>query len=279
LNNKWVREILKLQLEDGSWGIFHSLSLPTRRQHITTEQALRRLQILGLTRDDEPIQRAVEYMQQCINQPQHPIFNEISHDPKIYSDLMLSTWLRLFDAENEAAKPIAGKWVKIIEAAFAEGKYDPQCYSVAYRDAFGKNPRGGRLADFVTFYQIALVRGLLTNQTEDCFLDYVIGHKTGIYYVYDKPLTVLPENFASRQTSWYLAALELLAGFQSAPGKLGFTIDWILKNMDHDGQWDLGPSSKDGVHFPLSDSWQKIEDRRRDCTARVKRLLIRLGAT
>jgi hypothetical protein len=45
--NKWVQKILELQHEDGSWGFFHSLSQPTKEQPMTTEQALRRLQILG----------------------------------------------------------------------------------------------------------------------------------------------------------------------------------------------------------------------------------------
>jgi hypothetical protein len=54
-NSKWVKQILDLQHEDGSWGCFHTLSNPTKAQPMTTEQALRRLRILGLTKDDEPI--------------------------------------------------------------------------------------------------------------------------------------------------------------------------------------------------------------------------------
>jgi hypothetical protein len=52
--NKWIQEILELQQGDGSWGYFHSLSQPVKQKPITTEQALRRLRILGLTAADEP---------------------------------------------------------------------------------------------------------------------------------------------------------------------------------------------------------------------------------
>lgn len=49
--NKWVQEIVSLQHEDGSWGLwFHSMGKPTSRFPLTTEQALRRLSILGLTK-------------------------------------------------------------------------------------------------------------------------------------------------------------------------------------------------------------------------------------
>jgi hypothetical protein len=42
-DGKWVKKILELQHKDGSWGYFHTLSKPTSKQPITTEQALRRL--------------------------------------------------------------------------------------------------------------------------------------------------------------------------------------------------------------------------------------------
>ena len=64
-NSRWAKEIISLQKPDGSWGYFHTLSNPTKSQPITTEQALRRLKILGLTENDEPIQRALKYIESC----------------------------------------------------------------------------------------------------------------------------------------------------------------------------------------------------------------------
>jgi len=45
------------------------------------------------------------------------------------------------------------------------------------------------------------------------------------------------------------------------------------KDIEPDGLWDMGPSVKDGVHFPLSDSWRSVESRKLDCTYRIKKLL------
>lgn len=51
-NSKWSKEIISLQKEEGLWGYFHTLSEPDKYP-ITTEQALRRLLILGYTIEDE----------------------------------------------------------------------------------------------------------------------------------------------------------------------------------------------------------------------------------
>ena len=84
-DNIWVQQILALQQEDGSWGHFHSLSQPTKQQPMTTEQALRRLWILGLTKDDQPIARTLAYMELNLLKPHPTVFHEKKHDSKIIS--------------------------------------------------------------------------------------------------------------------------------------------------------------------------------------------------
>jgi hypothetical protein len=61
--------------------------------------------------------------------------------------------------------------------------------------------------------------------------------------------------------------------------KLGFAVDWLKSQQDENGLWDMRSVVKDGIHFPLSDSWRKIEDRKRDCTTRVIRLIEKLEVT
>ena len=244
---------------------------------MTTEQALRRLRILGLTKDDEPIARTVAYMERNLAQPFPTVFHEKKHDSKTYGDLMLAAWIRLFDTNNEAALVIAKKWARIISAAFQNGAYSHTRYVTAYEAEFVKlNPKAGCLADFVVFYQLALLPGLLEHDVESAMLDYVLAHERGIVYIYGGPLTDLPETFQSLKASRYLAALELLAGYGTASQKLGFATKWLLDNRSDGGEWDMGAAVKDGIHFPLSDSWRKPEDRRRDCTVRVEKLLNRL---
>lgn len=47
---KWAEQIIDLQDEEGKWGIFHSMSQPISTKEYATEQALRRLEYLGLTK-------------------------------------------------------------------------------------------------------------------------------------------------------------------------------------------------------------------------------------
>ena len=65
---KIAEQIIALQNDDGTWGnAFHSLSVPNTKKPLTTEQALRRLKLLGFTINDEPIRKAVDCMVSCLN--------------------------------------------------------------------------------------------------------------------------------------------------------------------------------------------------------------------
>ncbi|MFT4145962.1 MAG: hypothetical protein QM644_16035 [Mobilitalea sp.] len=271
----WAEKIISMQQPDGSWGCFHTLSQPTKEQPVTTEQALRRLKILGFTKADTPIKKAIQYMETCLQNPEPTVFFEKKHDSKTYGDLMLSTWIRIFDKDNKTALPIAQKWGNIISSAFISGEYEHEKYVAAFEAIIEKklNPKAGCLANFVVFYQLALTADCFDEKTEAAICDYILMYNKGISYIYDGVLNDLPELFASKQTSRYLAAIELLAGYQRNKPKLQFVVDWLEENKDKNGQWDFGNKAKDGIYFPLSDSWRKDEYRKADCTQRINDLL------
>ena len=102
-------------------------------------------------------------------------------------------------------------------------------------------------------------------------LDYVLRHKDGICYVYESCLDIVPDEFQSKKTSRYLAAIELLARYESGKDKLSFAYDWLMANQQTDGTWDMGAAAKDGVYFTLSDRWDKIT-RVTDSTHRISKL-------
>ncbi len=82
---KWAKQIIDLQLDDG-----------------TTEQALRRLEILGFSIEDKPIQKALNYLNDClIGKKKIPDREEKTHNWKVFLNLMLSTWIRRFTNENQ----------------------------------------------------------------------------------------------------------------------------------------------------------------------------------
>lgn len=251
--------------------------MPDRRRGLmTTEQALRRLKVLGFTIEDEPISRAVDCMRACLRgERKIDGYWEKGHDWALFTRLMLSAWVLEFSPEPEALE-FAGSWARVIEEAFGGGGYDVNAYRAAYAGEFKSPIRGGRERDFVDFYHVSLLRGLLSEETENRFLDYVIGKPEGIYYICDGPVNRLPGEFASRETVRYLSAVELLLGYSQAAGKLGFAAGWLEENRNSDGLWDLGPKAGDGIRLPLSDSWRKRGARQEDCTEWVSHILDRL---
>jgi hypothetical protein len=298
-DTKWAKEIIALQRVDGSWGHFHTLSDPTTRP-VTTEQALRRLAILGFTIADEPIKKAVAYMSDCLGgrrtlpegalasylsaripgKIQIPDRREVMHNWDIFTDIMLSTWIRKFTPGHAVANSIAETWARVIAEAFRGGAYDHRKYVAAYEGTFGMKIRGDRLVDFMHFYQVSLLAGMLDDKTEAAVFDYIMQKPGGIYYISNSPLSlaVLPENMASKQGSRYLGAMELLAAYRRNRHKLKFVVDWLEDNRNQNGRWDMGNAVNDKVYFPLSDSWRQKETREADCTYRVNKLLEALKA-
>ena len=275
-----AKEIIALQKDDGTWGSsFHSLSVPKGTKELTTEQALRRLWILGYTLEDEVIRKTVKCMEACLR-GERKIDNywEKTHDWELFTMLMLSAWIRIFDSDNVDAVKFSKRWVKIIELAFSNGTYCHNAYLTAYRNAFSSNPKGARELDFSDFYHLVLLKGMLSKETQNYLLDYILTKQNGIYYIYtESSICQLPKVFASKQTSHYLSALEILSEYDGAGEKLSFAIAWLYQYQDLNGQWDLGKQARDGVYFPLSNSWRKAEDRKKDCTYRINGILKKLS--
>ena len=276
---KWAQQIISQQNSDGTWGRnFHSLSQPSNRYPLTTEQALRRLLALGFTANDAPIRKTLDCLTSCLmGERKIDDYWEKTHDWQLFTQLMLSAWIRVFEPENAVALSFAKRWANVIGASFAEGCFKHEAYLAAYQTEFAPNPKGAREIDPTALYHLLLLPGVLPREVEALYLDHVINKADGIYYVYSKLIAEPPGCFQTKQASWYCAALETLARYDLAREQLGFAIDWLKANQDSDTQWDFSSKASDGVYFPLSDSWRTAEDRRLDCTNRVRALLEDLG--
>jgi hypothetical protein len=274
-DGKWAKKIIELQQKDGSWGYFHCFAVPVKNKPITTGQALRRLAILGLTIDDLPIKKAVQYMNNCLagknNVPDN--FDKV-HDSDVFNEMMLAGWIKYFTNENKLANNAAKKWGEIVNHTFYNGKYEYDNYVKKYTEIFKNKPKGPRLTDFLTFYQVVLLANTLDKTIEEKYFHYVLTHNVGIYYVYGDEIIKPPKIFKSKETNGYFCAIELLARYNNPECKtmLKFVKQWLKKERSING-WDLGKESKDGINFPLSDSWRTDENRIKDCTYRINKIL------
>lgn len=270
-DSHWAEQLIQAQLPDGSWGPFHSMA---KGSSLTTERALRRLEYLGFTGEDEVIRRALDYIRTCREGTSViPDRVEVTHDWGLFTSMMFSAWLRRYTDSDEPANAFALRWKRVLETAFASGAYSDSSYRAAYEAEFGLRPRGARFVSFVSFYQVSLLANLLSPEAEQAMFEYLLHCEEGIYYIYGKPVRTPPQVFASRETVQWLMAVELLARYTRCRGQLAFATDYLLAHQEPDGCWDLSPAAKDGIALPLSDSWRKPEDRRRDCTDWISRIL------
>ena len=238
---------------------------------MTTETALLRLELLGYTAEDKCIKRAITHMETLLHTGELPEGKEKTSDFETFVDLIVAARIRIFTNQCESANEIADKWAQVITKAFGSGAYSQTDYDACYTQMFGRKPKGGRLTDFVNFYQLSILSGMLDKNTEGLMLNYVLRHEGGIYYVYENRLDKVPNEFQSKEASRYLAAIELLARYESGKDKLSFVYDWLKANQQADGNWDMGAEAKDGVYFPLSDRWDKTT-RITDSTFRIGKI-------
>lgn len=224
-------KIISTQQSDGSWGYFHTLYSGNCTPY-TTEQAMKCLEKSGFSIEDECIKLAVNYMSDCLTgRADIPDRKEKSCDWDVFHDLMLATWIRRFTGENEAANSVAALWARIITKAFAVGEYSHTAYLDEYKNVFGKMPKGGRLIDFVSFYQISLLTDMLDDVTESKMFDYILHHESGIYYTYEKCIAIMPENLNEKNMCRYFDAINLLARYKRNAYKLKFATDWLKSSI------------------------------------------------
>lgn len=274
LSAKWVKVITDQQCEDGSWDRFHTLSADSKTR-ISTENAIRRLLLLGLDIQDEPIRKVFAYMGAYLKEElDYRDRKEGLSDWKELMQLFTAAWMLNIDSRSKMAGRIADKWAELITRSFTGITFDFGEYSKAFLDIFHVKA-GKRVWDIESFHIVSIIKGRISPETEKKFVEYILSNEKGIYYVGNGrgALSNVPENFMSRETSRYLFAHLLLADYPYYRNNCGFVVDWLMKNRGEEGLWDLGPKVKDHVFFPYSDSWRNPVNRKIDSTLYVQKYL------
>ena len=105
-------------------------------------------------------------------------------------------------------------------------------------------------------------------------LETVMHASEGIYYVYEKSISVLPP-IASRDFWGWFRAHQLLSRFDGWKALSTEAVNWIWAQRTDEGFWDLGSklSRKPWTSFPLSESWRRPRNRIIDSTVEMLGLL------
>ncbi|GAU75437.1 hypothetical protein [Fusibacter sp. 3D3] len=65
----------------------------------------------------------------------------------------------------------------------------------------------------------------------------------------------------------------MLSEYDGYSSKSSFVKEWLIENIEEEGLWDFTSKTKDGIYFPLSDSWSEAVNRKYDSTYIVLKLI------
>lgn len=255
-----LNTLSRLQLEDGSFGPFHSMS---SNGIMTTERALRRFYFLNLTPKHEVVKKALTYVHKCLHReiiisdrPEKVIHWES------FCDLMFSAWLLLFSFPSSKANEVRSQWISILEKSIVNGAFDPSQYNQVYCHYIKPLHSGERAISPASFYVVALVKNGLNKGTTKAYFEYIM--QQGVYYIYDKPLHALPEIFGSKDSFSYLEAIRLVLPYAIEKEDLSFVKEWVevhFRQIDQVARC----IKTDGLIFPkLAENWRSKKAKQMD---------------
>lgn len=255
-----VEKLRKTQQEDGSFGPFHSMST---NGLMTTEKALRRMYSLSFKRDSDILDKSIEYLRNLLhNKIVMPDRVEKVIPWAVFSELMFSAWLTLFNSLDEKVYDNRYKWNRVISLSNINGKFSYDVYKKEFQKMFGKLESRQRVIDPTCFYCVVLLVDCLNGDSQKAYFDYIMSQ--GIYYIYNKPLTCLPKNFDSKEAIQFLEAIKLASKYCVDDEDLKYVRKWLLDQRVSENSWSMINLKSDGIIFPKSKSWRKRTDKEND---------------
>lgn len=225
-----INKVINTQLPSGSWGYFHTLAKASLN-NLTTEQALRILHENNYSVEDNVIQKAVKYLEGCLEgNIQAPDCREKAVNWDYFEKMMFATWIKIFMPNHDNANIIAKFWADIIKKSILDQKIDESKYECEYRKRIPKMHKGERLIGISQFYMASLLVGNLDQNTEEAFIEYILNNPTGIYYIYNKKIAEVPISDNSTIINRYFVAIKLLSKYPCAKEKLAFVNKWCKDN-------------------------------------------------
>lgn len=273
-DSRWVRLLEEEQHSDGSWGRFHSADSSARTAIPTTEYAIDRGLALGLDGEHRVFTRAIAYLTDVLaGRIGVPDRSERNDRWETGVRLFVASCLARVDPSHEDVEEVRSVWAEIVVRSFVSGTYDPEAEREAHRDLTGASVAGSYLV-VSNRYTVALLRtGGLPEAVERRYAKWLWNLPGGIGYL-SVPLrkpTVSDPGVVDR---WF-TSVELLAGYPCS--YRDEMVEWLMKQRQADGLWDLGPRWSQSPYLPLSEDWRRRNRRRHDYTTRVLTLLSAYG--
>jgi hypothetical protein len=270
--SKWVRLLQDSQLDDGTWGRFHTQNTRVKQTFPTTETAIATALACGLDKDSDLLKATVSFILDHLDGKTTWTDPPEKHDnpdawPVGIRHISAAN-LALIDNAHPYLDEFWTYWVKTASAAFASGQYDRKAEIQTRNDLDNikrKNPGA-----FHTKYHLILLSSTaktLPINLERLILDYVMDAPHGIYYTYEKHINIFPAIHARWFVSWLLAH-KLLSRFPTWRKVGSPALNWIWDQRSPEGFWNFTGYRpwKPVSYLPVSENWRKRKNRVIDCT-------------
>ncbi len=248
-------KLKELQKPNGGYERFHSMS---KTSPITTEHALRKCMYSGMTKEDVFLKLLINYVTSLLHEKEpFPDRVEKVIDWTVFTRLMYSAWLKIFEVDDHKAREVIIQWQQVVEHASNSGLFDMNQYNFEYNQVFGKPKKSERYINPANFYVVNLLHNELSIKANEAFFNYIMDN--GIYYVYNCNLWKLPSSFDSNTTINYLMAIKMASRYCNCKDKLLFVKEWIMKHRSDDSFWYTKNIKQDGYIF--DGNWRRKEEK------------------
>ena len=280
-SSRWIKILQDSQWEDGTWGRFHTQDTKVKQPIPTTESGIRIALDSGLDKESPILQNSIDFIVDHIDgRAEWRDWPEKHDNPAawfIVTPYLSAANLALIDNEHPKLGNFRNTWVTIAATAFASGTYDREVEIQTSNRIM--NCERKELAAFHNMYSLILLsatRERLRPSLERLILEYVMSKPDGIYYLYDRKLSEMPDVRAKKFWIWLYTQL-LLSRFPLWHEYAGSFVAEIWAQRDGQGFWDFdkGIGRKPYTPFPLSESWRGRGNRTIDCSVVVLKLLSR----
>ena len=279
--SKWVNLLRSSQLENGTWGRFHTQDTKIKQTFPTTETAIFAALASGLDKNSGILKATVSFILDHLDGNTTWTDTPEKHDnPDAWSigiRHISAANLALIDDAHPYLDEFWNYWYKTAKAAFASGKYNRKTEIETRNDLDNinrKNPGA-----FHTKYHLILLSStdkILPPYLERLILDYVMDAPHGIYYTHEKRINTHPTIDARRFVGWLLTH-RLLSRFPTWRRVSAPALNWIWEQRSIDGLWNF-TGYRPGTpvsYLPISESWRKPKNRVIDCTLLALDVLMR----
>jgi hypothetical protein len=272
--SKWYRQLADEQMQNGSWGRFHTQDTKdrTKRRFVTTEQALRRIKDLSLEKDNVLVSRSIALMERYLRGDE--AWTDTMEKHYGFSTAfktIIAANLSLFDSHNcliDHKREIA---TKNMTKACQTGCFNEETWEKE------------NLNDNEILLRAYMVHPLWLLQYKNCisdtvqrqYLDHIWHREKGIYYISNSPPSKI-QFLESKDFTVWLSCLEALSGFSLFPEFMsGRTVTHLYNEINRliNNDVVLPPSSVIIGHY--AENWSKPSTRKNDMILRISRILVK----